>query len=87
MSSLDEQIAKLKNCEYLKESEVKSLCAKAREILESTTLRLLGVAALMKTAMVRTKGKRAMSKLVLTAEQFSLLVRVAPRIAKVFRKR
>ena len=33
MSSLDEQIAKLKNCEYLKESEVKSLCAKAREIL------------------------------------------------------
>eukprot|EP00753_Platysulcus_tardus_P017729 PLAT6472.2.p1 GENE.PLAT6472.2~~PLAT6472.2.p1 ORF type:complete len:320 (-),score=139.70 PLAT6472.2:277-1191(-) len=33
MSDLDRQIAQLKRCEYLKESEVKSLCAKAREIL------------------------------------------------------
>lgn len=32
-SSLDEQIERLKRCEYLKESEVKSLCDKAREIL------------------------------------------------------
>jgi len=33
ISDLDEQIARLKNCEYLKESEVKALCDKAREIL------------------------------------------------------
>ena len=30
---LDEQIERLKRCEYLKESEVKILCDKAREIL------------------------------------------------------
>jgi serine/threonine-protein phosphatase 4 catalytic subunit len=33
ISDLDEQIARLKSCEYLKESEVKALCDKAREIL------------------------------------------------------
>ena len=33
ISDLDEQIERLKRCEYLKESEVKSLCEKAREIL------------------------------------------------------
>ena len=33
MSDLDRQIEQLKRCEYLKESEVKALCAKAREIL------------------------------------------------------
>ena len=32
-SDLDRQIEQLKRCEYIKESEVKSLCAKAREIL------------------------------------------------------
>lgn len=32
-SNLDEQIERLKRCEYLKESEVKALCDKAREIL------------------------------------------------------
>ncbi len=32
-SDLDRQIEQLKRCEYLKESEVKALCAKAREIL------------------------------------------------------
>jgi len=32
-SDLDRQIAQLKRCETLKESEVKALCAKAREIL------------------------------------------------------
>ena len=32
-SDLDRQIEQLKKCEYLKESEVKALCAKAREIL------------------------------------------------------
>ena len=33
MSDLDEQIERLKRCEYLKESEVKELCEKALEIL------------------------------------------------------
>lgn len=33
VSNLDEQIERLKKCEYLKESEVKNLCDKAREIL------------------------------------------------------
>lgn len=33
ISDLDEQIERLKNCEYLRETEVKALCAKAREIL------------------------------------------------------
>jgi hypothetical protein len=32
-SDLDEQIERLKRCEYLKESEVKILCDKAKEIL------------------------------------------------------
>lgn len=32
-SELDDQIERLKRCEYLKESEVKLLCDKAREIL------------------------------------------------------
>ena len=32
-SNLDEQIERLKRCEYLKESEVKALCDKAKEIL------------------------------------------------------
>ena len=32
-SDLDRQIEQLKRCEHLKESEVKALCAKAREIL------------------------------------------------------
>ena len=32
-SDLDRQIEQLKNCEIIKESEVKALCAKAREIL------------------------------------------------------
>ena len=31
--NLDEQIERLKKCEYLKESEVKIICDKAREIL------------------------------------------------------
>ncbi|KAJ1434035.1 Metallo-dependent phosphatase-like protein [Ochromonadaceae sp. CCMP2298] len=33
ISNLDEQIERLKKCEYLKESEVKGICDKAREIL------------------------------------------------------
>ena len=32
-SELDRQIEQLRNCECIKESEVKALCAKAREIL------------------------------------------------------
>ena len=33
MSDLDRQIEQLRRCEIIKESEVKALCAKAREIL------------------------------------------------------
>jgi len=33
MSGLDEQIERLRRCEYLKEHEVKELCEKALEIL------------------------------------------------------
>ena len=33
ISDLDRQIEQLKRCQYLKESEVKALCTKAREIL------------------------------------------------------
>ena len=32
-SDLDRQIEQLRKCEVIKESEVKALCAKAREIL------------------------------------------------------
>lgn len=32
-SDLDRQIEQLRRCDFLKESEVKALCAKAREIL------------------------------------------------------
>ena len=32
-SSLDEQIERLRRCEYLREGEVKALCLRAREIL------------------------------------------------------
>ena len=32
-SDLDRQIEQLRRCEYLKESEVKALCTRAREIL------------------------------------------------------
>ena len=33
MSDLDQQIEQLRKCEIIKESDVKNLCAKAREIL------------------------------------------------------
>lgn len=33
MNDLDKQIEQLKNCEYIKESDVKILCEKAKEIL------------------------------------------------------
>jgi hypothetical protein len=44
VSDLDGQIERLKKCEYLKESEVKALCDKAREILidESNVQRVDG---------------------------------------------
>ena len=32
-TDLDEQIERLKKCEYLKEAEVKALCERAQEIL------------------------------------------------------
>lgn len=42
MSDLDRQIEKLRRCELITEEEVKSICAKAREILveESNTQRV-----------------------------------------------
>ena len=33
LSDLDKQIEQLRKCEIIKENDVKSLCAKAREIL------------------------------------------------------
>lgn len=33
MADLDKQIEQLKKCEYIKESEVKALCDRAKEIL------------------------------------------------------
>ena len=33
LSDLDKQIEQLRRCEIIKENDVKSLCAKAREIL------------------------------------------------------
>lgn len=33
MADLDRQIEQLKKCEYIKESEVKALCDRAKEIL------------------------------------------------------
>ena len=33
MSDLDKQIEQLRRCEYIKESEVKDLCEKSKEIL------------------------------------------------------
>ena len=33
LSDLDKQIEQLRKCEVIKENDVKSLCAKAREIL------------------------------------------------------
>jgi serine/threonine-protein phosphatase 4 catalytic subunit len=42
-SDLDRQIAQLRKCQIIKESEVKALCAKAREILieESNVQRVI----------------------------------------------
>ena len=37
LSDLDKQIEQLRKCEIIKENDVKSLCAKAREILGSKT--------------------------------------------------
>ena len=35
MSELDHQIEQVKQCEYIKESDVKALCTKAKEIFLS----------------------------------------------------
>ena len=37
-SDLDQQIEQLRKCEIIKESDVKNLCAKAREILGETNV-------------------------------------------------
>ena len=38
LSDLDKQIEQLRKCEIIKENDVKSLCAKAREILGRASL-------------------------------------------------
>ena len=40
-SDLDQQIEQLRKCEVIKESDVKILCAKAREILGKKTTTML----------------------------------------------
>lgn len=54
-ADLDRQIEQLKRCEYLKESEVKVLCAKAKEILidESNVQRVDAPVTVRRTADVR----------------------------------
>ena len=39
LSDLDKQIEQLRKCEIIKENDVKSLCAKAREILGRNSVR------------------------------------------------
>ena len=39
LSDLDKQIEQLRKCEIIKENDVKSLCAKAREILGRKSVR------------------------------------------------
>ena len=39
LSDLDKQIEQLRKCEIIKENDVKSLCAKAREILGGKSVR------------------------------------------------
>ena len=41
LSDLDQQIEQLRKCEVIKESDVKILCAKAREILGITEIVLI----------------------------------------------
>ena len=56
VGDLDRQIEQLKRCEYLKESEVKALCDRAREILvdESNVQRVESPV----TVSLVTKGKQ-----------------------------
>lgn len=56
-SDLDRQIEQLKRCEYLKESEVKALCQKAREILVDES----NVQRIDAPVTVRTQGRRRIS--------------------------
>ena len=44
LSDLDKQIEQLRKCEIIKENDVKSLCAKAREILGRNSLILITAA-------------------------------------------
>ena len=55
-SCLDEQIERLKRCEYLREGEVKALCLRAREILvdESNVQRVDAPVTVRKTFRFRS---------------------------------
>jgi hypothetical protein len=57
-SCLDEQIERLKRCEYLREGEVKALCLRAREILvdESNVQRVDAPVTVRTSAMMVFKG-------------------------------
>ena len=57
-SCLDEQIERLKRCEYLREGEVKALCLRAREILvdESNVQRVDAPVTVSKILALRKSG-------------------------------
>lgn len=59
-SDLDRQIEQLKRCEYLKESEVKALCQKAREILvdESNVQRIDAPVTVRRGRMISGKWRQ-----------------------------
>lgn len=59
-SDLDRQIEQLKRCEIIKESEVKALCAKAREILveESNVQRVDSPVTVRKKYLSNTKQRK-----------------------------
>lgn len=60
MSDLDRQIEQLRRCEHIKESEVKALCAKAREILvEESNVQRVDAPITVSTAWSRRNGVRA----------------------------
>lgn len=64
-SCLDEQIERLKRCEYLREGEVKALCLRAREILvdESNVQRVDAPVTVSKMIAVTTTRQQEITTL------------------------
>ena len=57
-SELDRQIEQLKKCEIIKESEVKALCAKAREIfIEESNVQRVDSPVTVSSSQCRKKKK------------------------------